>query len=556
MQPLNIDAINQAGIAVFANGSSGDAGGYVRFLIAIEHENVQNCFSEQKPLPIIQKVEMVRSPGRGGFMMSFNNPKGMVLLRLLTFPSRFSRASALAAVTVMISSSLTVSSTLFPPSAMAYGVAITSSTGASISGSFRQYEFGILDKAAESLKNSEIQPNSRIELVIDQSGKVINARFLTAPPVESIQTDSIAKLKALSFDPIPGVEQGTLALSFFFSELSAPPYKMNSLQIRSSGSIRAGDIDPSGPDIRNQLPGARVGTPSRLGGNRISGPLQLGPPNVASALSPNGAPRRSAGRDQPVESINDFRALNYMLLVASANKRYDEALKVHARIIELAKSPNLEDKSGAIRAALRWPGLAINANRVDDAKKAFAETLAVLDKLGEDAATVSTITALNGLSMRFASKNELDTADSGIRKSIDLSAIHVKNGASSERVSLAAPVKNLVSAYERRKDFDKAIELERYRLDKTKFGEAENTAAIVVCQMDLAGVMLNAASANVSNKDRYLDEAAKIFSRALLETEKTFGLDSQEYKDTLARQISEYTNAGQNAAAERLQKLR
>ncbi|MBX3152989.1 hypothetical protein KF728_22710 [Candidatus Obscuribacterales bacterium] len=493
-------------------------------------------------------------------MMSFNSPTGLNSLLFLTFPSRFARASSiLTALSVVISSSsLAVCSSLISAPAMAYGVAITSSTGASLSGSFRQFEFGILDKIAASIKDRDIEPNSRLELVIDQSGKVVDAKFLSAPPAETVQSDTLSNLKALSFDPIPGIEQGTLALSFFFAELSSPPYKMNSLQIRSSGSVRTGDIDTSGPDIRNQIR-SRVGegaVPRRGGGNRISGPLQLGPPNIASALPPAGQHTQRSGTNEPVESIHDFRRLNYLLVVASANKRYDEAAKVHARIMELAKDANLTDKAGAVRSSLRWPGLAISANRVDDAKKAFAEALSVIDKFGEDAATVPTISALNTLSMRFASKNELGTADSGMRKSIDLGAIHVKNGASSERVSLAAPLKNLVSAYERQKDFDKAIELERYRLDKTKFAEPDNTAAIVVCQMDLAGVMLNAASANAANKDKYLDEANKVFSKALSDSEKAFGVESQEYKDTLARQISDYTAAGQADAAARLQKLR
>ena len=480
-------------------------------------------------------------------MLSFEKRNGLIFLRSM-------RVRSLA---VLLGASTTACSLSFvSSSALAYGVTITSSTGASISGSFRQFEFGLLDKIAESLKESKIEPNSRLEVVVDQSGKVVDAKFLVVPPAEAIKTEAIAKLKSLTFSPIPGIEQGTLSLTFFYAELSSPPYKMNSLQIRSAGSIRAGDaVPPEGRgQFRNRV-GENNSPPQRFGGNRITGPLQLGPPNLASALPPAGVSPLRAGANEPLEKTQDFRRLNYLLIVAAANKNYDEAQKVHARIMELCKDADLTDKVGAARAAFRWPGLAMTANRVDDAKKAFSEALTAIDKLGDDAATVSTISTLNNLSMKFVSKNELATADSGIRKSIEICAIHIRNGASSDRVSLAAPVRNIVAAYERRKEFDKAIDLEKYRLEKTKYGEADNTAALVVCQMDLARVMLSAVAANVPNKSRYAEKADEIFANALADTKNAFGADSQEYKNTLSRQISDYAAAGQSESASRLQKL-
>lgn len=478
-------------------------------------------------------------------MLSFRNRSGLI-------SSRSMRLRSLAILTA--ASSLSI----FSSPTFAYGVVITSSTGASISGSFRQFEFGLLDKIAETLKGSSIEPNSRLEVVVDQSGKVVDAKFLVVPPAEAIKAEAIAKLKALAFSPIPGIEQGTLSLTFFFAELSSPPYKMNSLQIRSAGSIRAGDINAVSPEGRGQFRN-RVGennsTRQRFGGNRITGPLQLGPPNLASALPPAGVSPQRAGPNEPLEKTQDFRRLNYLLIVAAANKNYDEAQKVHARIMELCKDADLTDKVGAARAAFRWPGLAMTANRVDDAKKAFSEALSAIDKLGDDAATVSTISTLNNLAMKFVSKNELATADSGIRKSIELCAVHVRSGASADRVSLAAPVRNIVAAYERRKEFDKAIDLEKYRLEKTKYGEADNIAAVVVCQMDLARAMLSAAAASVPNKTRYAEEADEIFANALADTKNAFGADSQEYKNTLSRQISDYAAAGQSESAIRLQKL-
>jgi Arc/MetJ-type ribon-helix-helix transcriptional regulator len=427
--------------------------------------------------------------------------------------------------------------------ALGYGVAINSSTGANISGSFRQFETGILDKIAENIKDAKVEPDSRIETVIDQSGKVVDVAFLTPPPAETVSTDIVQKIKALNFDPIPGIEEGTLSLSFFFSELSNPPYRMNSLRISSSGSIRSGDIDTSGKPPSG---GRRV--ENRIQGNRISGPLQLGPPNVASQ-----APVRRSGLT--LEEITDFVKLDYMIVGAAARKRYDQAAEIHKHVLELVQAGRVQNKAEAIRAALRWPSSALDAGQVPAAQKAFDEAVSVISGFGDDAATEKTISSLTILATKFVSRDALGTADSAIRKAIDLDAIRLKNGITSPRVSLAYPLKHLVSAYEKKKDFESAIALERYRLDKCRHAEPDNTAAIVVCQMDLAGVLLDAAIADAASKAKFLAESNQIFDKALADVKAAFGADSQEFKETVSRRIYELTQAGQAEAVSRLQKM-
>lgn len=183
-------------------------------------------------------------------------------------------------------------------SADAYGIVVESTTGANLGVQFKVFEKNALDKLAAALKEAHVSRSSRIEVSIDQNGKVGSTTFLTEQPSEIEMNELTSTIKSLEFGTIPGIEEGTVALSFSFGELASPPYRLNSLSVRSAGSITSGDVNASGAKrVPGTAPGAQ-GRPRRAdvrpSGAGVRPGVQVRPQGVE--VRPDGVGPRGLGR--------------------------------------------------------------------------------------------------------------------------------------------------------------------------------------------------------------------------------------------------------------------
>jgi len=422
-----------------------------------------------------------------------------------------------------------VSMLAFSSPAFAYGIAISSTTGANIDTQFKQYEVSILDKLAACTKDATVPPTSSCDVIIDQNGKVVDAYFRPLVPPEPAASATLQKIKGIEFGAIPGVQEGDVTITFNFTELQTPPYRMNSLRISSKGSINAGNIDASGkPKVAIRPPGGRVY------GNRISGPIELGPPREATGTA-------RAGQ------------LSVQVQQALANKKYDEAISLQKQVIELTKTNRPNDKRSLLSASFRLVKIAIEYGQATAVKDAFAQAIAAVDEAGE--AGAQSIARLASFTHQLINKGLIDTADSGVRKAVELDAVLLKSGETSGRTSLAYPLKAVTEAHQRKGDYDAALALQRYRLEQYKAAEPDNTAAIVICQLDLSSALLAAAAHKPGAKAKLMDESNQLFEDAKESTRKSFGADSQEYKNAIQRRIVDLTRAGDSEGVQKLQKL-
>lgn len=178
---------------------------------------------------------------------------------------------------------------LCAPSADAYGIVVESTTGANLGVQFKVFEKNALDKLAAALKEANVSRSSRIEVSIDQNGKVVSTTFLTEQPSETVMNELTSAIKAIEFGTIPGIEEGTAALSFSFGELASPPYRLNSLSVRSAGSITSGDVDASGV---KRIPGTTGGAQVRPSGAEVRPGVEVRPDGVGPRGSgPKGRPQ-------------------------------------------------------------------------------------------------------------------------------------------------------------------------------------------------------------------------------------------------------------------------
>ncbi len=126
---------------------------------------------------------------------------------------------------------------MLAPNADAYEVSIRSSGGVSAGPNLEDYEATVLDKIAEQVKGAQIPKNSRIRVVVNESGKFSEVTFLAPRPEKSVKDELVNKISALALSPPPGLS-GTVqfTLEFNASELGGP-YNRNGISISSGRGV-------------------------------------------------------------------------------------------------------------------------------------------------------------------------------------------------------------------------------------------------------------------------------------------------------------------------------
>ncbi|MDZ4836406.1 MAG: hypothetical protein SGJ27_21740 [Candidatus Melainabacteria bacterium] len=386
---------------------------------------------------------------------------------------------------------------LVPGKGLAYGVTIKSAHGISMDGRMQDFEGSVLDAVAAAAKGLPIPPDSRFELVVGADGKAKSAVFLNTTAGESVTKGLIEKLEAQTYGTLPGLDgDGTLALSFTFAEINSPPFKRNSIKISGGG-------------------GARI-----TGGMTISGG------------DGDSAPFSARGFE------NQRQALDAQKLSTAQEK--EDNVRANLRLARTALGPNLDGTSTISAAAVR---IASQPEQRANAEKCYLAAVKTLDTMPVDARG-RLVTDFATLSSRLVLANMTDTADSAIRKAIEIEESTNKGANQFSPRIIDKAVTRVVQQYRGSKQYQKAISLLQYRIDKFKSAATIDPNSVSRFQNDLN--MLTALS---SGKARPSSPAPSVSQDSLDDISKKFGQKSIEYRFAVMKRVKELKDAGKTAEA-------
>lgn len=533
--------------------------------------------------------------------------------------------------------------------AHAYGIAIKSPGGATLTGDLERYETAALEKVREGIDAYDVTPSTSFEISLDESGKVTDAGVKSGEITEPLRSQILDFLRKQSFGTLPGFSgQATLTLTFTFRELVSPPFRRNSINISGGGGSRLVGGSTGVPLPRNaadrlkkdedrlatlearngshpvvvmnarvnvlkgliqnknypraleQIKAIKAGlessseggpifdrTAMQLASNLRRYPEQLAEPTLNQPLtelfmlmetkSDSGisattlnmmlgsqGPQAAAPIFENIggeilqhrlikhkaETTSDVPGLTDLVDLSVKLKKFDDAVKLQKRIVAIRyREPDGETK---IRASIRLAELGLNAGKPEVAQEGLQSAIEV-SNLADKEMAASFAPSLATLAGKLADNGMLDTADSAIRRSIQYSLENPAGFNGLDSAGIDTTANDLIATYRRKGMFDKAISLQRYRIEKT--GAKRDVGFTYQLQDNLASLLLAGAGRDSKKKEVMIAESDKLYKEVLDGFMKQYGKTSEVFKTSIARRIKELNASGRSSAAQDLVKL-
>ncbi len=397
---------------------------------------------------------------------------------------------------------------LIPGEALAYGVTIKSPGGISMDNRMQDYEGQVLTKIAEAATGLNIPPDGRFELVIGADGTPQGASFLSTTADDAVANTFIEKVKSQSFGKIPSVEgEGTLTLTFSILETKTPPFKRNSIQISGGG-------------------GARIS-----GGGLIVG----------------------GGNNDPAQFARTFasqrQALDAQKL--STDKEKEENVRANLRLIRTALGPNFQVDAIMDPSKPNAAPAAEDQANVQKCITAAIKTLGTMDAESQGRLVTDFVTVAS----RLVRSNMTDTADSAIRKAIEIEATSNKGANQFSPRIIDNAVFRIAEQYRARKQNSKGAALVQYRIDKFKAASITDPQAMRRMEDQLASLKglgrSRTAMAEAQPQAVSVDSSrdSSVSKDELDRIAKRSGVQSVEYKLAAMKRVKELERSGKTAEA-------
>ncbi len=386
-----------------------------------------------------------------------------------------------------------------PEAAFAYGMSLRSTTGVNLDNRIQEYEATVLSGLAEAAKGLNIPSDSKFEIVLGLDGKAQSASFVSTTADDAVAKAFIDKAMNQTFGVIPGLEgDPKLTLTFTFAELKTPPYRRNSIQISGGG------------------------------GTRISGGGLI----VGGGSGSFDAQRKALDAQKP-----------------STPQEKEENVRANLRLARQAVAGGYD-----VSFATMAPNL--KSDQQTNVQKCYDAAVKTLDSL--DAASQGRlVTDFANFASRLALTNLADTADSAVRKAIEIEERTNKGANPFGSRIIDKSIIRIVQQYRNQKQYPKAVSLLRYRIDKFKSASATGAGAgaLAKFQDELASLLLVSSVKVPAQRVQLYEESNRVFKEGLEGISKNFGgVQSSDYRRAVMRRVNELDAAGQPAASQALKK--
>jgi hypothetical protein len=388
-----------------------------------------------------------------------------------------------------------------PKAAFAYGMSLRSTSGVNLDNRIQEYEATVLSGLAEAAKGLNIPADSKFEIVLGLDGKAQSASFISTSADDGVIKAFIDKAMNQTFGVIPGLDgDPKLTLTFTFAELKTPPYRRNSIQISGGGGTRIS------------------------GGGLIVG--------GGGGIGSFDAQRKALDAQKP-----------------ETPQEKEENVRANLRLARQAVGGGSD-----VSFATTPPNL--KSEQQTNVQKCYDAAVKTLDSL--DAASQGRlVTDFANFASRLALTNLTDTADSAVRKAIEIEERTNKGANPFGSRIIDKSIIRIVQQYRNQKQYPKAVSLLRYRIDKFKSASATGAGAgaLAKFQDELASLLLVSSIKVPAQRVQLYEESNRVFKEGLEGISKNFGgVQSSDYRRAVMRRINELDAAGQPAASQALKK--
>ncbi len=257
--------------------------------------------------------------------------------------------------------------------------------------------------------------------------------------------------------------------------------------------------------------------------------------------------KRLAGRP------DDFVSLSLLEQMAEGQGKFSQAAALQQKIVAKLALVVPPERHALLQAQLLLAQLALSAEERGLAQEAFVKAMGLMNSSDALSIDVQTFSKLVNLIDRFIGNKQYDTAESGIRKAIEIDCSATVAKSSAPYFKIDGQLARLLSAYQQDHLYEKAVELQQFIVDSYKASGVKNDGLIALAQAELANLRLLSAdktqpaaeSTSASNEQ---------FRQTMSKIADFYGPESGEFKSALSRRITLLQSLGEAAAAAALSK--
>jgi hypothetical protein len=250
---------------------------------------------------------------------------------------------------------------------------------------------------------------------------------------------------------------------------------------------------------------------------------------------------------------DDFVSLSLLEQMAEGQGKFSQAAALQQKIVAKLALVVPPDRHALVQAQLLLAQLALSAEERGLAQEAFVKGIRLMNASDALSIDVQTFSKLVNLIDRFIGNKQYDTADSGIRKAIEIDCSATVAKSSAPYFKIDVQLARLLSAYQQDHLYEKAVELQQFIVDSYKTSGVKNDGVIALAQAELANLRLlsvdktkpAAESTNASDEQ---------FRQAMSKIADFYGAESGEFKSALSRRMALLQSLGEAAAAAALSK--
>lgn len=393
----------------------------------------------------------------------------------------------------------------------------------------------VIQKMEDGLKNSSNQsPVERVRKEIGLFGLYANQK--NATKIKDVLAKALVDLKAIDgsakelhslgftlvgpirtqpefFQADPNMEELLVRTILLFDEKTAngiDSMAMNTLTLRIVG----GDKNELAKKVAKAIEESRLGRGTPAGQSKIS------------------------TLDEQIDRASS--KLDYAMVAKLKQERVDAMKKEKQRDIFV------------ITATFQLSRAYFEAKQMTEAKKAFDEGLQLVEA-SKPEELARNLRSIDMATSYYSMHKQYDLIEKGLRKYVDLMATLPELEAH-DFYRFNHSTDSLTRGYIQNGDLDKAVEFERYVLNKLSNSKTKNQKLITQAKLSLSLTLLQVANRDAKRKDALMQESEKEFNDALGDLTSYYGPKSSQVKRAIQDRIRE-VKGNDLQALENLKKL-
>lgn len=243
---------------------------------------------------------------------------------------------------------------------------------------------------------------------------------------------------------------------------------------------------------------------------------------------------RNGRKLQPV--IRTTGSLDEQINTASTNQDYLQLVKLRREKLDSMKSEKRSNQL-LVTEALSLSRDYLQAKQIQESEQTFNEALSYAD--GVKPQELDRLRSMIKSSASFYMMNrQYEIADKALRKCADLTAL-MPDSDDGRFFRFGHELSSISRAYIQNGDFDKAMDFERYILNKLESSQTPNKKLIYQARLELSLTLLQIANRDPKRKDTLMQESDKEFNKALSELTSYYGPKSAHVKQAVTQRMSE-----------------